>query len=121
MTHDEFRAAIESLWPGHGSQTRAAKHFSVNPRRIREYVSGAYNVPGWMAAEISDLLAMFPEGVKTINPRTAIAVLHQQMRQAGWTDSEAAAGILGASHALAVKHLGADETRTMLDAFPPDD
>lgn len=115
MTGDDLRTAIETLWPGHGAQTRAAEHFGINSRRIREYVSGTYNVPEWMAREVSDLLAMFPDGVKTVDPRKSLAVLHQQMRAAGWTDAEAAASILGAAMACALRHLGRDEIGPLLE------
>lgn len=115
MTNDEFRTAIETLWPGHGSQTRAAEHFGISSRRVREFVSGERNVPQGVADELADLAAMFPDGVRTVNPPRALAILHQAMRRAGWTDDQSAAAILGASMALARQHIAAEELRKMLD------
>lgn len=101
MTNDELRTAIETLWPGHGAQTKAANAVQISSRRIREYISGERAVPQWLADEIGGLLQMFPEGVKDIDPTKSIAVLQQQMTGAGWTPAEAAVAIVSAAAANA--------------------
>lgn len=119
MTPAELRAAIQTLWPGHGGQTRAARHFGIDSSRIRAMLAphGAANhrrIPEGIAREITDLLAQFPDGITNVDPRKSVAILHQQMQAAGWRADEAAAGILGAAVALARSHVPADQLATLI-------
>lgn len=115
MTSDELRSVIATLWPGHGGQTRAAEHFSINNRRIREYLADTYPVPEWMAAEIADLLEAFPDGVRCVDPTKTIAVLQKQMERSGLSASAVAASILGTAIAHARCALGTDAVAELLD------
>lgn len=109
MTPTELREAIETRWPGHGGQGRAARHFSLKTsRRLRDYLSGARGVPAWMATELADLLKQFPDGIREVSPRKSLDVLHSQMVAQGFTPGEAAAAILNAAHALAQREIGTD-------------
>lgn len=124
MDHIEFRAALEKLWPGHGGQTKAAKYFWPEAfsdakghenakRRLRKYLAGENAVSADIAAEVRDLLAMFPDGMKSVDPVKVISILQSQMIAAGWT-SQSASSILGAALANARKHLGDEMTRELL-------
>lgn len=115
MTTDELRTAIETLWPGHGGQTRAAEYLGLKTsRRIREYLSGERGVPEWVARDIGALLAQFPGGAPAVDPSTTIRILHEQMQQAKWDAKSSAAGILGAAYALATEVLG-DDARLLIE------
>lgn len=116
MTPDELRAAIETLWPGHGNQTRAAEYLGVGSSRIREWLRGARKIPDGVAADLRYLLARFPDGVRVADPMQAIETLQRQMMTAGWTEAEAAAGILGAAWGNATRTLGRDEALQMIVA-----
>lgn len=80
-------------------------------RRVREYLSGARGVPGWIATEINDLLAQFPDGVHNVDPRKFIAILQSAMERSGWTAGQAAASIFGVAIANASRHVDRDEIR----------
>jgi len=121
MTPEDLRRAIETVWPGHGSQSRCARHFGVSDRRIRYYLAGERAVPAWLAREIGDLAARYPDGLREIDPQRDLAALQHAMEQFGFTASEAAAGILGAALANARRHIGADGVRDLLDGYRPDD
>lgn len=115
MTNDEFAAAVERLWPGHGGRQKATVYFGwKDSRTIRKYMTGERPVAGWLDSEITDLLARFPGGVTEVKPRGTIDILHSHMVAAGFTRTEAAAGVLGAAHALALRELGADGVRGLL-------
>jgi hypothetical protein len=102
MTPDDLRAAIERLWPGHGGQTRAAVAMGLkSSRRLRAYMAGERAVPDWLARELDDLLAIYPEGALIVDPRRSLQILHAQMVRDGWTESEAAAAILDAATDIA--------------------
>lgn len=109
MTPDEFRTAVETVWPGHGGQERATRHFGWSgSRTIRKYLSGERAVPAWLAAEVRDLVARLPSGVTDVDPRATLAILHEHMMRIGFTAPEAAAGILGAAWGNAVRVMGKD-------------
>lgn len=110
MTPNEFRTAIETLWPGHGGQTRAAEYWSIRSSRIREYLSGARPVPGWLAGEIAALLKLFPDGIRQVDPRRVIELMHEGLGG----DDMAAASILGAAWANAVRTMGRDAVLTLI-------
>ncbi|SIT74842.1 hypothetical protein [Pontibaca methylaminivorans] len=114
MTGDRFRTLIEQIWPAHGSQTRAAEYLEVNSSRIREWIRGARPVPDGVAAEIQSLAEQFPGGIRDVDPRRTIAILHQQMLAAGWTAAESAAGILGAAAYNARLHISEDDIQVMM-------
>ena len=114
MTSSELRTAIETLWPGHGGQTRAAEHFSVNDRRIRSYLSGERGVPDWMAREVDDLLLQFPDGIRDIDPAKSIAVLQSLLTGAGHSEAVAAAMVLGAAIRNARGKIDDDQIRSAL-------
>lgn len=116
MNGQELRAAIETLWPGHGAQARAARHFNIADRRIRDYISGARGVPGWMETEIRDLLEMFPGGVRDVDPRKIIGILQQQMVATGWTAGQSAASILAVAVSNAQDILGDDMVQQLLES-----
>lgn len=65
---------------------------------IREYISGARAVPAWLAGELTALVAQFPGGHVEVDPRRSIEILQQQMIAAGYSEGQAAAGILGAAY-----------------------
>lgn len=114
MTPDELRIAIETLWPGHGGQTRAARHFSIGDRRVREYLSGARAVPEWMSREVRDLLKLFPAGVREVDPDKAVSMLQESMEKAGWAPAEGAAAILAVAIRNAYRHVDRDQVRGWL-------
>jgi hypothetical protein len=115
MTNDEFLTAINQLWPGHGSQSRAARALDMNTRRVRALINGERSVSADLAAEIMDLLERFPNGIREVDPRIAVATTFEAMREAGWTDQEAAAAILGAAFARATSVMGRDAVRALLE------
>lgn len=119
MDHNELRTAIETLWPGHGGQSEAARQFGIKLDTMRAYLappeaSRSRSVPEWLASDIAALLAQFPGGMRQSDPRQTVAILHGHMVGAGWTDSQAAASILGAALANARKHIGDDGLREMV-------
>lgn len=65
-------------------------------------------VPDWLARDIAALLAQFPDGMRQVDPRITIGILHDQMQGLGWTAGESAASILGAAIAMARREIGAD-------------
>ncbi|GAJ29754.1 hypothetical protein [Acidomonas methanolica] len=113
MRGDELRAAIAVLW--NGNQTRAARELGLSSaRRIREFLSGARDVPGGVAVDVRAFLAMFPDGTKSVDPRTALSILAAQLVRTGWTEEMAAAAILGAAQAHAAKILGREGLAELL-------
>lgn len=112
MDHREFSTAIKRLF---GTEARAARELGINPRTMRKYTAdpatvsatNALRVPDTLVAEVRDLLALFPDGVRTIDPRKSLRVLYNQMLAAGWPPDQAGAGILGAATALAQSIPGA--------------
>ncbi len=121
MTRDELYAAIDTLWGG--NQSRAARDLNIKPRTMRAALTSPDNssyraLKPSIAGEIRDLLEQFPDGVRSVDPRRSLAVLHDHMRRAGWTDGQAAAAILGAATALARQHLGDAGLQDVLDARP---
>lgn len=114
MTNDEFAAAIKSLWPRHGGQTRAAEYLGVGSARVREWMRGPRPVPAGVAADLRDLLDRFPNGVVDVDPRENIAHLQRQMLSAGWDEEMAAAGILGAAWDNARRAMGEDAARDLI-------
>lgn len=119
MDHKQLRAAIETLWPGHGGQSEAARQFGINVDTMRAYLappeaSRSRPVPEWLATAITALQEQFPGDIRSADPRQTIALLHRHMVLAGWTDQEAAAGILGAARANAIRALGDDGVAGLL-------
>jgi len=115
MTGDELRAAIEQLWPGHGGQEKATAEFGwKDSRTLRKYLSGEKAVPGWLEIEIRDLLERFPGGMKSVDPRKTLRLLHQHMMNAGFPRKEAAAGILGACLAMVEAEIGRDAMMALI-------
>lgn len=106
MTPDEFRATIYTLWPGNGTQTRAAEYLGVGSARVREWLSGRRPIPASAACEIRELLVLFPDGLRASDPRRVIAALQQSMARSGWTAEQSAASILGAAWGNIVKVAG---------------
>ncbi|MFE3838588.1 hypothetical protein [Pseudogemmobacter sonorensis] len=120
MTHAEFLAAIETLWPGHGGKAAAARELGIGYRRVQEFLTepgkpSHRKIPPGIADEIRDLLERFPNGVRMADPRQVIGALHEQMIRNGWRPDEAAAGILGAAFSNACRHLGDETARNLLD------
>lgn len=121
MNHDDLRSAIETLWPGHGGQAEAARQFGISDRTMRRYLAPADTtnhraVPEWLDRDIRDLLAQFPGGMRQVDPRQTLAVLHEQMQRAGWRPEESAAGILGAALALARETMGGDSLKSLWES-----
>lgn len=119
MDHIELRAAIETLWPGHGGQSEAARQFGIKLDTMRAYLappeaSRSRSVPEWLARDIAALMAQFPGGMRQSDPRQTIAILHGHMVGAGWTDPQSAAAILGAALVNARNYIGEDELRGLL-------
>lgn len=121
MTPDEFKNAIDLLWPGHGGQERATLHFGWSgSRTIRKYISGERAVPAWLAGEVADLLTRFPGGISEVSPTKTIAILQAHMTAAGWSATQAAASILGAALRNARTQMDPDAMIALLAEAPSD-
>lgn len=107
-----FRRMIEQLW-GYGAQTRAARHFDVSDRTVRNWLSGKHAIPAGVMAELHAMVAIAPPPdtdsdedrddacVEALEP--ALTELRDRAVSAGWHPAEVAAAILS---------LTVDEIRT---------
>lgn len=118
MTRDELYTAVDILW--HGNQSAAARDLGISLRSLQaaltDPANGSYRVLNdGAAAEIRDLLAQFPGGIPQVDPRKTAAILHDMMQRAGWPADQSAGAILGAAWAIAVRELGEDGARLVID------
>lgn len=112
MTPDEFISIGSRLFtrPGasssHGWQARAAAHFGVSDRTVRNWVSGCSDVPEGVAREMRAMVAIVPPppGSSADEDRDdamrdaldpALARVASEYVAAGWHEGEIVTAMLG--------------------------
>lgn len=128
----EFRRLIERLW-GYGAQTRAARHFEVTGRTVRNWVSARSDIPDQVIDEARAMVNIAPppdsshtedrDGACAAALEPALTELRDRAVAAGWNPAEVAVAILSltASEIRAIAGRQAmirllDELRAAVDA-----
>lgn len=120
----EFRRLIERLW-GYGAQTRAARHFEVTGRTVRNWVSGRSDIPEPVLEEARTManIAPPPESSAAEDRDEACAAalepalteLRDRAVGAGWDPAEIAVAILSLTAGELITLAGREATLTLLD------